>query len=113
MDKLDDANGLQVKLQTFERLLTTHPGLTDRVVLVQVTSCPIGVTGMRERMIHAFRNHVQMQAVRLNSRLSRVSTVTPVVHITKPMSFGELCALYCVADVALVTPIRGGVNPVS
>lgn len=38
VDKLDDANGLVMKLQTFDRLLKSRPALRNRVVLIQVRS---------------------------------------------------------------------------
>ena len=36
VDKLDDANGLVMKLQTFDRMLKARPALRNRVVLIQV-----------------------------------------------------------------------------
>ena len=35
VDKLDDANGLVMKLQTFDRMLKARPALRNRVVLIQ------------------------------------------------------------------------------
>ena len=37
-------------------------------------------------------------------------TYVPIYHLDTSLSFTELCALYAVTDVALVTSLRDGMN---
>ena len=37
----------------------------------------------------------------------------PIHHLDRCLTFRELCALYCITDVALVTSLRDGMNLVS
>ena len=113
VDKLDDANGLVMKLQTFDRLLKLRPALRNKVVLVQVTSQPAGVTGPRARMVAGLQSRIHAMIGRLNGKYSRVARRPPAVHMhTAKLSFNDMCALYAVADIVLVTPVCAGMNPV-
>ena len=40
-------------------------------------------------------------------------TYVPIHHLDRQLSFTELCALYAVTDVALITSLRDGMNLVS
>ena len=49
---------------------------------------------------------------RMNGIFGTVDCV-PIEYMHKNLEFEEICALYSVADVALITPIRDGLNIVS
>ena len=101
VDKLDDANGLVMKLRTLNRLLQLRPNLRKRVVLVQVTSAPTGVTGPRSRMISGLQARINTMIGRLNGKFSRVARMPPAVHVSKALQFEELCAMYVSGAVVL------------
>lgn len=48
---------------------------------------------------------------RLNGVFGKVDYV-PIEYVHKHLSLEEICALYRVANVALVTPVRDGLNNV-
>lgn len=49
---------------------------------------------------------------RINGKFSKLSQV-PIFHLDRQLGFDELCALYAVTDVLLVTSLRDGMNLVS
>lgn len=49
---------------------------------------------------------------RINGRFGTLTTV-PIHHLDRSLAFHELCALYAITDVALVTSLRDGMNLVS
>lgn len=49
---------------------------------------------------------------RINGHYGTLTHV-PIHHLDKQLSFHELCALYAITDVALVTSLRDGMNLVS
>ena len=49
---------------------------------------------------------------RINGRFGTLASV-PIHHLDRSMGFEELCALYAVTDVALITSLRDGMNLVS
>lgn len=49
---------------------------------------------------------------RINGKFSKLSQV-PIFHLDRQLGFEELCALYAVTDVLLVTSLRDGMNLVS
>ena len=49
---------------------------------------------------------------RINGHYGSLTHV-PIHHLDRQLSFRELCALYAITDVALVTSLRDGMNLVS
>lgn len=49
---------------------------------------------------------------RINGHYGTLTHV-PIHHLDRQLSFHELCALYAITDVALVTSLRDGMNLVS
>jgi trehalose-6-phosphate synthase len=60
----------------------------------------------------AIRGEVERRVGRLNGRYATLHN-SPIHFIHRPVAFPELCALYAVADVALVTPLIDGMNLVA
>jgi trehalose 6-phosphate synthase len=108
VDRLDYTKGVPERLDALERLLETHPEWHEEFTLVQVGS------ESRSR-IPAYRE-VQTEVVetvnRVNTRF-RTEDWKPVVYTTDRLSDEELYTLYRNADVAVVSPIRDGMNLVA
>jgi trehalose 6-phosphate synthase/phosphatase len=105
VDRLDYTKGLPQKLLAFEELLHDHPELRDQVVFIQVAS------PSRTRVVEYQRlqREIDELAGRINGRYGTLNS-TPLVYINQHMSRETLTALYRLADVALVTPLRDGMN---
>lgn len=108
VDRLDMIKGIPQKLLAFEKFLEEHAEWRDKVLLVQIavpsrTDVPeyIKLRGMVHEIVG-----------RINGQFGTL-TYVPIHHLDRQLSFTELCALYAVTDVALVTSLRDGMNLVS
>lgn len=105
VDRLDYTKGIPQKLLAFEELLAANPRLRGKVVLIQVAAP--SRTGVAE--YQELKREVDELVGRINGRFGATDDV-PVVYINRNLSRARLTALYRAADVALVTPVRDGMN---
>ncbi|WOL11113.1 alpha,alpha-trehalose-phosphate synthase [Canna indica] len=108
VDRLDMIKGIPQKILAFETFLQDNPSWIDRVVLVQI-AVPTR-TDVPE--YQKLTSKVHEIVGRINGRFGTITAV-PIHHLDRSVDFNELCALYAVADVALVTSLRDGMNLVS
>jgi trehalose 6-phosphate synthase/phosphatase len=108
IDRLDYSKGIHERLLAFEQLLDRYPTFRRRVVFTQllVPSRP----GVAE--YQALKRELDETVGRINGRFSDQGW-TPIRYLVRTMSPAELGACYRYADVALVTPLRDGMNLVS
>lgn len=108
VDRLDYIKGVPHKLMAFENFLARQPEWKEKVVLVQ-----IGVPSRTE--VDEYKKLISQTnelVGRINAQYGTVE-YAPIVFINQSVNFDHLCALYTVADVAVVTSIRDGMNLVS
>jgi trehalose 6-phosphate synthase len=108
VDRLDYTKGIELRLKAFRELLADGKLTVPDAVMVQVA------TPSRERVEHyqALRVKVEREVGRINGEFGRVGV--PAVHyLHQSYSRSELAALYCAADVMMVTPLRDGMNLVA
>ena len=108
VDRLDYTKGLPLRLEAFERFLETYPEWHRKVTLFQV--CTPSRTGIPA--YDHLRRVVDETVGRINGRFAEGHWV-PVRYRYRAYSQEELAVLYCAADVALVTPLRDGMNLVA
>jgi trehalose 6-phosphate synthase/phosphatase len=108
VDRLDYTKGVTHRLSGFERFLELHPEWKNNIVfvLVIVPSRQI-ISKYNER-----RKLIEEQVGGINGRFSTLSW-QPIIYRYNNLPFDELCALYLAADVALITPLRDGMNLVA
>jgi len=105
VDRLDYTKGIDVRLRALRELLVTRRVDPETVTMVQLA------TPSRERVdqYKVMRRNIEEQVGRLNGEFGRVGR--PIVHyLHQPVDREELVALYCAADVMVVTPLRDGMN---
>jgi trehalose 6-phosphate synthase/phosphatase len=108
IDRLDYTKGIPRRLLAYERLLEKHPELLGRVRLVQVAvPSRTNVDAYAES-----RNQVDALVGRINGRFGSPQW-SPVHYLYRSLSEAQVVALYCAADVMVVTPIRDGMNLVA
>ncbi len=105
VDRLDYTKGLPEKLLAFEHLLAEHPALHGKVTLIQVAAP--SRTGVAE--YQSLREELEGLAGRINGRFGTLSW-TPIVYVNRNLAQEELVAMYQLADIMLVTPVRDGMN---
>lgn len=108
VDRLDYTKGIPEKLLAFEELLKRHPKWRQRCVLIQVAA------PSRESVdeYQALKRRVDELVGRINGKYSSPDH-TPIVYINQNVARTRLTGMYQAADIALVTPIRDGMNLVA
>jgi len=108
VDRLDYTKGIPRRLLAIESLLRRHPQWRERVELVQVAVPSRGdVAAYR-----AYAQETEQLVGRINGEFSTAHW-TPIRYINRTFSQSEIAALFRAARVALVTPIRDGMNLVA
>lgn len=108
VDRLDYIKGVPQKLHALELFLTQHPEWIGKVVLVQL-AVPSRQDVEEYQNLRATVNEL---VGRINGRFGTVEFM-PIHFMHKSLPFDELCALYAVSDVCLVSSTRDGMNLVS
>ncbi|WP_420150689.1 bifunctional alpha,alpha-trehalose-phosphate synthase (UDP-forming)/trehalose-phosphatase [Spirosoma sp.] len=105
VDRLDYAKGITYRLQGYERFLTQHPEWHDKVTFVMT------VVPSRDKIGHyqEIKREIEETVGRINGLFGTIGW-HPVVYSYMSLTFTELLALYTGCDVALITPIRDGMN---
>ena len=105
VDRQDYSKGILNRLEGFETFLETNPDWRDKVTLIMVVvPSRIGIEDY-ERM----KKGIEELVGRINGQFGSVSW-TPIRYQYRSLSFESLVALYTISDVALVTPLRDGMN---
>ena len=108
IDRLDYTKGIAQRLRAFEQLLTRHPEWCEKASLLMV------VVPSRDQVAQyaALKEEIDELVGRINAQY-RTITWTPIQYFYRAFPFDELVAFYRMADVALVTPVRDGMNLVA
>jgi trehalose 6-phosphate synthase/phosphatase len=108
LDRLDYSKGVMNRLQAFEQLLKDNAELHGRVVFI------INVIPSRE----AIDKYAERKKL-IEENISRINGVfgsihwQPIIYQYRSLPFNELIACYSACDMALVTPLRDGMNLVA
>ncbi len=108
VDRLDYTKGIPERIRAYERLLELNPHLRGHVNLVQVA------VPSREQVseYQDLKREIDELVGRINGRFG-TSGWTPIRYIHRSIPAARLSALYRDASVALVTPLRDGMNLVA
>lgn len=108
VDRLDYTKGILKRLEGFEGLLEKYPRYHGTVKLIMVVvPSRIGV-----EHYDSMKKQIEEMVGRINGRFGRIDW-TPVVYQYRHVPFSSLVAMYSLSDVALVTPLRDGMNLVA
>lgn len=108
VDRLDYTKGLVHRLKAFEVLLERHPEHREKVSLLQV-AVP-SRTDVAE--YQQLKEEIDQLVGRINGRFTTANW-SPIRYIYGCVGQQELAGYYRDADVALVTPLRDGMNLVA
>jgi trehalose 6-phosphate synthase/phosphatase len=108
VDRLDYSKGILQRLDAYELLLRENPEYINKVSLVMIAvPSRIEVDTYKE-----LRNDIELSISRINGEYSQLDW-SPISYQFKNQPFHKIVALYDEADVALVTPLRDGMNLVA
>jgi trehalose 6-phosphate synthase/phosphatase len=108
VDRLDYTKGIPQRLEAFSMFLDRNPKFKRKVILVLL------VVPSRIRVEHYIQLKKQLDGLvgEINGKYGTIGWM-PVWYLYRSLPFHPLAALYSLADVALVTPLRDGMNLVA
>jgi trehalose 6-phosphate synthase/phosphatase len=108
VDRQDYSKGILHRLEGFEAMLERYPEWRGKVTLIMlVVPSRIGIAdyeGMKKR--------IEELVGKINGRFGTISW-TPIIYQYRSLPFPSLAALYAMSHVALLTPLRDGMNLVA
>ncbi len=108
VDRLDYSKGIPHRLEAYEEMLRTSPEWHDKVTFAQIT--PKSRTEVPEYVqMDRFVTH---KAGQINGTYGDVAW-TPLRYVNRTYSRSALAGFYRAAQVAMVTPLRDGMNLVA
>ncbi len=108
IDRLDYSKGLEQRLYAYRRFLEKHADYHGKVTLVMVVvPSRSGVDQYQE-----LKHHVDELVGEINGAYGSFDWL-PIHYFYRSFDFGDLTTLYKEADIALITPLRDGMNLVA
>ena len=108
VDRLDYTKGIPERMRAFERFLARHKKAREEVVFVQI----MVPSRTDVRAYEELKNEIDMLVGDINGRFASTGIV-PLQYFYRNFDQRALFAHYRAADVALVTPLRDGMNLVA
>ena len=105
LDRLDYTKGVMQRLSAFEKFLEMYPDWNQKVVML------LNVIPSRDKLLK-YKERKTMIEQKISSINGKFSSYTwqPIVYFYQHLDFNNLASLYQASDVALITPIRDGMN---
>jgi len=108
VDRLDYTKGIPERLRALERFFERHPRWRGRLVFAQV-AVP---SRTRVEEYRRMKEELDRTVGQLNGRFGEAGWM-PIRYLYRSLPRKELVAWYRAADLALVTPLRDGMNLVA
>jgi trehalose 6-phosphate synthase len=108
IDRLDYTKGVPERFLAFERALEKYPELKEKISLLQLV-VP-SRTEVAEYQI--LKEQLDQLAGRINARFAEAGW-TPIHYVFRSLDRVQLLAHYRTAEIALITPLRDGMNLVA
>lgn len=108
IDRLDYSKGILERLRAFELLLQLHPKFIGEISLFMI------VVPSRDTVAQYkdLKEQIDQLVGNINAKYRTLDWI-PINYFYRSFSMQTLSALYSVADICLVTPMRDGMNLVS
>ena len=108
IDRLDYSKGIPHRLRAYRKLLEMNPSLHRKVKLIQV------MVPSREDIAKYsdLKSEIEELVGEINGKFSQPGWI-PIQYFYHSLNRSELLAYYRMADIALVTPLKDGMNLVA
>lgn len=108
VDRLDYSKGISHRLQGYKLFLENNPQWREQVVLLMiVVPSRVGVEHYQQ-----MKRQIDELVGEINGRFGTLNW-TPIIYQYKFLPLDSLLAMYRQSDVALITPLRDGMNLVA
>ncbi len=108
IDRLDYTKGIPERIKAYAQFLETYPEYVGKITLVMI------VVPSRSNVdqYQELKEEVEKLVGRLMGIYSSFNW-DPILYFYRSFSFADLSSLYRIADIALITPLRDGMNLVA
>lgn len=108
VDRLDYSKGIPHRLKAFEDFLSLYPEWRGKLIYIML--CVPSRTKVRDYAL--LKQEVESLVGKINGRFGTPEWM-PIYYLYRSFPFERLLPLYVLADIALVTPVRDGMNLVA
>lgn len=105
MDRLDYSKGIPQRLESFEYFLEKYPMYREKVSMI-LLAVPSRTTVDHYMNL---KRYVDELIGRINGKYGTINW-TPIKYFYRSLPFDQIVELYLYSDIALVTPVRDGMN---
>ena len=105
VDRLDPSKGLIERLEAYSTYLERNPSSASKVVFVMVAAPSRTDISDYKKL----SNELKTLVTKINKRFGN-SGWTPIDYINEPVPFEHVTALFQIADIAFITPLKDGMN---
>ncbi|MBA7669605.1 hypothetical protein ES703_77737 [subsurface metagenome] len=105
IDRLDYTKGIPQRLEAFSLFLERNPQYKEKLILFLV------VVPSRTKVEHyaVLKKQIDELVGAINGKYGSIG-FTPIQYVYRSLPFHSLISLYNMADIALITPLRDGMN---
>ncbi|MCW3808054.1 bifunctional alpha,alpha-trehalose-phosphate synthase (UDP-forming)/trehalose-phosphatase [Plebeiibacterium marinum] len=108
IDRLDYTKGIPNRLKAFARFLEKYPEFRQKVTLIMLAVPSRGQVDHYQQL----KKEVDELVGQINGAYGSIN-YTPIWYFYRSLPFNNLIELYSSCDVALITPVRDGMNLVA
>lgn len=107
-DRLDISKGILNRLEAIHHLLKTRPEIHEKVIFFQI------VIPSRTEIpkYQSLKKEIDRLVGEINSQFTKPGWV-PIQYLFRSISRKELLAFYQISEIALITPVKDGMNLVA
>ena len=108
IDRLDYTKGVVNRIKAFELFLSKYPQYLEKIRLVMLTVPSRSSVSDYKRL----KKETDEIVGRVNGKFATINW-TPIWYYYRAMDFDDLVDLYMTSDIAMITPVRDGMNLVA
>lgn len=108
IDRMDYTKGIVTRIRAFDYFLSKNPSFIGKVRLIMLA------VPSRTELSHyqLLKKEIDELVGRINSKYATISW-SPILYFYRSFPFEDLVELYAACEVALITPVRDGMNLVA
>jgi len=108
IDRMDYTKGIPNRIRAFELFLEKHPEFREKVSLIMVAT----PSRSDVEQYQLLKSEVDEMVGRINGRFATIDW-TPIWYFYRSLPVENLIEMYSASDIALITPVRDGMNLVA
>ncbi len=108
IDRLDYTKGIVQKIKAYEIFLRENPKFKEKILLLLV----VAPSRTKIKEYKNLKREIDRLVGEINGKYGTMNWI-PIHYIYKSLSINTITSLYKLSDIALITPLRDGMNLIS